>query len=699
MSPTQPVAPRPAHEVIAGWSETLRTTRHVTLPPLVAVGLGVVGTLAHLYVVAAAVFTALWVWGVWVSACSIPDLPQRSAVPKPLESSSQWERVWLSGRRNVERVFAIGALVSAGGWSAAVSWFGPTVWLAVVGLVLLAPLWAAWFQHRRVRLSVEVELDVSAWGDGAEVGLPGTAARALAAGAGWFSLKVSPKRGEDRRLHTHDMYRASIPRIAALFGVRARDVTMKESEREAEVTFVVRTVARETVAPPLDLTMDRIAGPKRLGTTDDGEVVNTALYLDGREGKGAGGQHRVSIGVTGSGKSSEANVDCAISARAVDDMLIVWDFSYGAAELRAWADCTVWFCYTPEQAMDSLRWVIALCEHRGANMRSRFHKPSKKRPGFTIVADELASMFAPQLLDQTASLIDAANAEHEVQQRVALWTSGLRLFRKYAGKVRGTTQYGVDASLGGETAKQQLTMFRTVFRCARDQDAAQIVPLALARTSTFPMDKPGTAHHIGPTTESGGQRLRVDYLDDATIATMVEAWKDHQPSPEALTDHPLWVNRNRRPPEREGESLDDATDTDGDDDEEGGRPALEDPAGGPATVEGSAAARELPAVPPAPETVPEPETVREPARRRMTTNDQTLMAVWGTLATQGWVASSAIASVHGYSPRWASKVLGQLEREGKAQRDGNGKATRWKAIPKEDWPSDRVPVGSGTGAR
>ena len=447
----------------------------------------------------------------------------------------------------LERRIAIPGWLAGCAWLAVASWFGPWNWfltsVLIAGTVVLGVPWA-W--HHRVRRGVEVDREIPAWGDGSAVGLPGTRARGTKAGADWYSYLV---KADVAGRYTLSAYRNMKARIAALHGVRAEAVTIRETKSEGEVEVTIRQGEKRKVAFSRIEEPKSIIGPHEIATFDDGERLSTALYLEGH-----GGAHEGIIGVTGSGKSSLINRYGAITVAAPNALLLMVDLSPGAKELRAWVPACLWFATTVDEAERMFDWLLFVCEDRGARNNGRLFVPSEAEPALVVAVDEAATLYAPHLLPAGAEYQERLDAQRVAAVRAKKAETLFRLARKYGISVRMATQYGNEAAFGGEAAKGQLIGgYGTVFRCADDRHGYMVIPAHHGvKASEIPRSAPGTCCSIGLTSERAAL-ARVDYMTDEDIAATVQAWAPRQGTPEpSLTHHETYQRRQRNAPTQAG---------------------------------------------------------------------------------------------------------------------------------------------------
>jgi hypothetical protein len=474
-----------------------------------------------LAVTAAAHATSLWPWadlrwfGVLVAGVYLVlGLDGAQALPGKLEC----------------RTAAAGWVFGAG-WMAAGSWWGPwsPLMLSLLGAGVVG-LGIPWAWHRRVRRGVEVDREIPAWGDGNAVGLKGTEARGTKAGADWFSFRV---KAHETGRYVLDDYRARRKRIAARFGVRSEAVSFRELDAEGEVEVTIRQGARQTVAYEATTDAVPIGGPHRIGTCDDGEPLLVAMYLSGGDGGRAGAQHAGITGDSGTGKSSLVNRTAAVVVRAPDALLWMIDLSLGAQELKAWAPACDWFATSPEEAERMIAAATAVAEDRGRRARSRLFAPSAGEPLIVILADEMASVFAPDLLAD-AEHQDRMAAKREAGARADRFEEGVRNYRKHGVAFWGATQYGDGSAFASPAAKQQLISgHAAVFYAAKNTTGHLVIPASHGvKSSELPPNKPGTLF-IRSVVMDGVRKGRVEYMDDDEVADTVAAWAGRQPTLES----------------------------------------------------------------------------------------------------------------------------------------------------------------------
>lgn len=443
-----------------------------------------------------------------------------------------------------EKLYALACWCAAAGWTVVTAWTGVHMVLVVALALLVVVLGVPWAHHRRVRRGVDVDRTIAAWGDGGAVGLRGTHVRGKKAGDGWFSFKLV---ADEPGTYTLDDFEQRAARIAARFGRRKKDVTFKKDGGEGEIEVVIRDQERDTVASDDDPTEAvSIVGGFRVGSTDAGDPIEQAVYLEGR-----GAVHGAAVGATGSGKSSLINKVAERAARADDAVLWIVDLSYGAKELRGWAPVCDWFAYTVEHVEDMLVALAAICESRGSG-EGRLHTPSAAEPAIVVEIDEGASVWAPELLPADSDMAARKHASRVAQARRDRAGELLRLARKYGVSVHQATQYGNQDALGGPAAKQQLAAgFASVFYSGKNTDGHLLIPAGHnVRCSEFPQSAPGTLATKGPTID-GVVQGRVDWTSDERRDTVVDHWRDKQPELEGTARAAggnAYARRNRTAP-------------------------------------------------------------------------------------------------------------------------------------------------------
>lgn len=424
-----------------------------------------------------------------------------------------------------EKWYAFACSTSCALWVSLVAWLGLGVVLASVGAVLLLAFGAPWAVHRRVKRGVEVDRQIEAWGDGTAVGLPGTSARGTTAGDGWYSFKI--KANEPGR-YTLAAYKQARSRIAARFGVRSEAVSFAASEHEGEVEVTVRDKPRDTHHAEPSTDTVSIVGPEQVGTSDNGDPIEVAPYLDGH-----GACMSVAVGVTGSGKSCWINDLAERTVRAPDAILCMVDLSPGAQELKAWAPACYKFAQTVAEAEELFEWLGAVCTDRGSRSEGRLFVPDEQHPAIVVLVDEAATLFAPDLLPADAEVGDRKMAQRVADTRAQKVEQGIRVYRKYGVGLHLSTQYGDVRALGGSTIQQQLISgYTAVFRTAKNTDAHRVAPASRGiEPAELPANKPGTLYLSGVTVD-GTLQGRLRYLGDSQITDTVDYWAPRQGDPE-----------------------------------------------------------------------------------------------------------------------------------------------------------------------
>lgn len=635
MSPTGTITTTsrrdPWEERLDAW---LYRNRATVGPPAVAAGL----------VAAAAATRGLARWWpsapVWLAGVCLLVLALGLNSASGLPVRSAHTRWW---RRQEERLFAVACWLLGCGWTAAAAWWGVSGTALLVLAVAGLPLAILWSRHRRVRRGVEVDRKITAWGSGDAVGLPGTRARGVTAGEGFFTYRI---KSDVKGRYTLADFRRARARVAALHGVRVDAVTVDAGCGEGDGVVTVREEQRQTVefaagsrAEPISL----VAGPRPFGQRDNGAPLPVALFLPGR-----GAQHGIGTGASGSGKSSLANRVIAELVQAREGLAVIADFSPGAQELRAWAPAAHAFITTVEDMDRLVTALLALCEYRGGTSSSRLMTPDERHKQVGVTADEIATYFAPEMLPAGATGLDVVKARALSAQRRQRHEQVARLARKYGVSEWFFTQLGIAEALGGTTSRDQLSGngYAFGFHAPKNDTGHLVIPAGHGlRVSTIPRSAPGTCGALGPTWD-GLAMARIEYLTDDDIRQTAEEWADRQgdllPGEISAMDRATdgwWSARPRTAPGGGGDALVPAT----------------PPGGTPVVVTG---------------------------RKRMGSADESRELVWQALAAFPMGARRAeIAERCGKSADLVGARLAELADEGRAERP-KARSGRWRALEK-----------------
>ncbi|AHH98286.1 winged helix-turn-helix transcriptional regulator [Kutzneria albida] len=389
-----------------------------------------------------------------------------------------------------EKQYARAAFTAACAYAAAVVWWGPVLWLLVVGGVVTVCLGIPWYVHRRVRISVSVEKEIAAWGDGSAVGLPGVelVQAAAKAGADWWS---APMRARERGQWTRSQMRQAKERIAARYGVSAEQVHITDRDSEGEALLTVHTSRAVKTLEPLPLPTERrpIEGPHEVCRyLSDNSPGHITLYEPGYGAiDGAG------IGVKGSGKSSEAELVAEIVISSTNALLFAVDLKPGAQHWKGWENATDMFARTPAELDVMLQVFEVICEYRGVRTEGTIHVPTPTAPQIVLLIDEAALAFSDK--DALTDFDEAMDRRQVIANRVALMEKNTRVSRSFGECKYMFTQDGYVDSFGNGFIFSELKAGNlAIFRTADRGDTGQILSGIDVDPSRFPKNQPGTAY-------------------------------------------------------------------------------------------------------------------------------------------------------------------------------------------------------------
>ncbi len=285
--------------------------------------------------------------------------------------------------RRSERVYAVGAVLAAGGWLAAAVRLGtltdplPTV----LGLLVLAG-GLPWWTHRRRRMRVTVDRTIQAWPNIAEqVGLGGSRVLSAVVDVWGWRARIALRGGQ-----TVSDVVAHVPAIESGLGTRPGAVRVEPDPAHAG-RATIRVLATDPHAEAIAWSgpsVRSITQPITLGVFEDATPVRVSFLR----------RHALIGGIAGSGKSGILNVIVANLAACAD--VVLWGIDLkGGMELRPWVSCLDRLATTPSEATRMQRDAVGILEARARAMgdgSARVWNPSPQHPALIIITDEYAEL-------------------------------------------------------------------------------------------------------------------------------------------------------------------------------------------------------------------------------------------------------------------------------------------------------------------
>ncbi|MGI5421205.1 FtsK/SpoIIIE domain-containing protein [Actinomadura luteofluorescens] len=412
------------------------------------------------------------------------------------------ERLGLSPR--IERLYAAGVVMGAGGWLSAATALGPTVpplpvMLAGGSIALAAPWWA----HRRRRARVRVDRQIAAWPEIAkDVGLAGSRAQSAVVDVWGWRARFALARGQ-----TIQDVIARVPAIESALGTFRGAVRVAPTRDGKANRFELRVLDRDPHADAIPWpgpSVSSITESIDLGPFEDATGARVLLLR----------RHGLFGGVAGSGKSGGINVLMGNLSACRDVVIWAVDLKRGM-ELQPWASCIDRLATTPEQARAMVRDAVTVLEARAewltANGR-RVWDPAPEHPALVIVVDEYA-----ELADDAP---DAASDTDSIARRG----------RAVAVTLIAATQRPTQKAMGKGAVRSQMDV-RVSFRVRERKDVDLILGQGMlsAGWHAHTLNAPGKFLLSAPEHDTP-RRGRAYLLTDATVAETAERHASIRPT-------------------------------------------------------------------------------------------------------------------------------------------------------------------------
>ncbi|MGC4952712.1 cell division protein FtsK [Actinomadura citrea] len=421
------------------------------------------------------------------------------------------ERLGLSPR--IERLYAAGVVMGAGGWLSAATALGPTVpplpVMLVGGSIALA---APWWTHRRRRARVRVDRQIAAWPEIArDVGLAGSRAQSAVVDVWGWRARFALARGQ-----TIQDVIAKVPAIESALGTFRGAVRVAPTRDGKANRFELRVLDRDPHADAIPWpgpSVSSITEPIGLGPFEDATGARVLLLR----------RHGLFGGVAGSGKSGGINVLMGNLSACQDVVIWAVDLKRGM-ELQPWASCIDRLATTPEQARAMLRGAVTVLEARAewltANGR-RVWDPTPEHPALVIVVDEYA-----ELADDAP---DAASDTDSIARRG----------RAVAVTLIAATQRPTQKAMGKGAVRSQMDV-RVSFRVRERKDVDLILGQGMlsAGWHAHTLNAPGKFLLSAPEHDTP-RRGRAYLLTDATVAETAERHASIRPTLDEVSLHAL----------------------------------------------------------------------------------------------------------------------------------------------------------------
>ncbi|HLU96335.1 MAG TPA: FtsK/SpoIIIE domain-containing protein [Thermobifida alba] len=459
-------------------------------PVYTATGLAAAGAAAH------AAWGEYWMIGAGAS---------------PAIAVSTWLYAKVQDLEPFRRVWAAACTGAASAWVTAAMASGvlerPLPDLLVLGT---AALGAPWWINRRTRSRVSVEQRIEAWPAIAATRAELRDSEVISAQAtswGWTArVKLAAGITGRRAIEARDS-------IESALEVREGAVRIEPSKTSArEVTVHVTEV--DPHAEPIiwpGPTMESITDPLVVGIYDDGADCAIQLYSE------RGARHMMICGQTGSGKSGLVNL---LLAELVSlGNVVIWGIDLkGGQELGPWKQVLDRCATTVEEAVAMLKAGARVVTARGQAATDRVWKPTPAAPALVIVMDEAA-----ELLPVDYQALEAAK-------------SVVRRGRSVGVSLIGSAQDSTTAAWGATDLQAQMTM-RAGFRmeARKAKYAIKDLPLDYEVLQAIDEDTPGVGYIEAPGVKRPAP-MRVRWIDDDTVASLVAAHAADRPELDALSE-------------------------------------------------------------------------------------------------------------------------------------------------------------------
>ncbi|WP_246267110.1 winged helix-turn-helix domain-containing protein [Nonomuraea typhae] len=412
---------------------------------------------------------------------------------------------WVNLTRPIERGYAAGVTVFAGGWLTAATMHGPFTrpWPLVlnIGCLLLA---LPWWAHRRRRARVRVERTLAAWPDIAQAaGLAGSRVQSAIVDLWGYRFRLGLGLGQ-----TVEDAITAIPRLESALGsmrggVRVQPVASKKANR-ADVRVIETDPHADAITYP-GPSITSITQPVKLGVFEDGSPARV-LFLR---------RHALFGGLSGGGKSGGLNVLLAELTACPDVIIWAVDLKRGM-ELQPWASCIDRLATTPQEAEALLRDAVTIFDGRADDLTRhglRVWEPTPERPALVIIIDEYAELAeeAPKALKYADSLVRRGRA------------SAVNL-------ILATQRPSKDA-MGGRNAVRSQTDIRVAFRVREPRDGDLIFGQGMVKAGwhAHKLDAPGKFLVSAPEHDIP-RRARTYLLNDAGVQVTAERHAHRRPT-------------------------------------------------------------------------------------------------------------------------------------------------------------------------
>jgi S-DNA-T family DNA segregation ATPase FtsK/SpoIIIE len=315
---------------------------------------------------------------------------------------------WLADRRPVEvYVLAVGSAATI--WTAMTWWASPwhdwAFWTAVLGAVAGGvPRW--WHYRRRAKVAVrkgaprrarrELRRIVKNWPELSEyMELAGSHVQGAEADVIGYTFTLALRAG----LTPGDVTN-KLARVESVLETRPGAARLIPDPHKAN-RAVLRVVNNDPLSNPIPWpgsTVASINEPIELGRFEDGDPVSIRLV----------GEHVLTAGTMGRGKSGVLNVFMAALSRCVDVVLWGIDMKRGL-ELAPWRPALDRLATTEDAAFELLSAANRVLDARAdllAGRHERKWQPSPAEPALVIAVDELAELDAHsmELLERLARM-------------------------------------------------------------------------------------------------------------------------------------------------------------------------------------------------------------------------------------------------------------------------------------------------------
>lgn len=422
-----------------------------------------------------------------------------------------------------ERLYLAIVVMAGGAWLTAATAIGPFAKPLPIALAIgTTALSVPWWTHRRRRMRVRVERQLSAWPEIAKaIGLAGSQVMSATVDLWGWRARLRLARGQ-----TIADVTAKIPAIESGLGTFRGAVrvypTPDDLANRCEVR-VLNTDPHADAIPWPGPSATSITQPIEIGPFEDAVPCRVSFLR----------RHVIFGGTTGSGKSSGLNVLLGNLSACRD--VVVWaiDLKKGV-ELKPWESCIDRLATTPDSATALLADAVAILQERAGALAASGHRvwePSPELPALVIVIDEYA-----ELAEEAP---DAARHADSIA----------RLGRATAVTLVAATQRPTQKAMGQGAVRSQMDL-RICFRVRERRDVDLVLGQGMlnAGWNAHKLNAPGKFLISAPEHDTP-KRGRAYLLTDQAVAEAAAHYADTRPGLDDPSRDAMLVKAEKPPTE------------------------------------------------------------------------------------------------------------------------------------------------------